>query len=130
MAFSENDLLLSPDKLAQLTKALAPTGVPDPVQYFCDEGSGLVARMTNGYIIDPMSMRDMIRAVALFKCYSKAGPVPKDIQKDYDDTMKELQAIAGGERPNLPKVVDPASQPITGGWGSGCKVHGNIPGEI
>jgi len=66
------------------------------------------------------------RALALFKAYSFAGPVPRDVQKNYDDALKELQAIAEGKRPNLPKAVTPSQSVIAGSSGSDRKVHGRI----
>jgi hypothetical protein len=52
MAFTKDQLLLPADKVAQLTKGLATLGVPDPLQYLCDEAAAAVARLTTGYILD------------------------------------------------------------------------------
>jgi hypothetical protein len=126
MAFSSDDLLLSPDRSAQLEKALANLGVADPLQYLCDEAAAEVARMTTGYAVDVNSVRGMTRALALFKIYSYAGPVPKDIQANYDSTNKELEAIASGNRPNLPKATTPSQAGIAGNWGSQSRVPGRM----
>lgn len=130
MAFGEDDLLLTPDKSAQLTKALSGLNVADPLQYFCDEAAAEVARMTTGYLLDDLSVRGLTRAIALFKIYSFVAPVPADIQKDYDGASKELEAIAKGERPNLPKQQTPTSSPTAGTSSSGSQLTGRIPGQI
>ena len=114
-------MLLSPAKSAQLTKALATLGVADPLQYLCDEAAADVARLTTGYVVDDVSARGFVRALALFRAYSKAGPVPADVQKDFDGAMEELQAIAEGKRPNLPRV-ESGDNPPGGKWGSLTKV--------
>lgn len=104
MAFTDDDLLLSADKVTQLTKALSNMNVADPLQYLCDEASADVARLTTGYVLDDNSVRGFIRALALYRIYGYAGPVPLDVQKAYDAASAELQAIASGRRPNLPRV--------------------------
>ena len=130
MAFVDTDLLLSPDRQAQLTKALSNLNVADPLQYLCDEAAAEVARLTTGYVLDDLSLRGLTRALALYKVYSYAGPVPKDVQTNYDAADKELQAIAGGKRPNLPKVTTPSQATIAGSSGSGCKLTGRLDGQI
>lgn len=106
MAFVIDDLLLSPAKQAELTAALANAGVVAPLQYFCDEAAAAVARFTTGYTVDALSLRGLIRSVALFDIYAKANvPAPLDTKDSYDNAMKELEAIAKGERPNLPKTA-------------------------
>ena len=131
MAFQTTDLLLSPDKAAQLTKALSNLGVADPLQYLCDEAAADVARLTTGYVTDDGSLRNFTRKLALFEIYSKAqaGAVPDGIVKDHDEALKELQDIAAGKRPNLPKVSTPSQATIAGAWGSGARVCGRIPGQ-
>lgn len=126
MAFSTNDLLLSADRSAQLTKALANLGVADPLLYICEEAAADVARMTTGYVLDEASMRNFVRSLALFRIYAKAGPVPEDVQRDYDSALKELEAIAKGERPNLPKVPVEGQATIVGKWGSKTYVAGRL----
>jgi hypothetical protein len=131
MAFTKDQLLLPADKAAQLTKALTTLGVADPLQYLCDEAAAVVARMTTGYVLDDASLRNFTRSLALFQAYSKSGTgAPKNIQDDNAAAMKELEAIAKGERPNLPKVAVAAVTPITGSSGSNCKIKGRIPGQV
>jgi hypothetical protein len=55
-----------------------------------------------------------------------AGPVPPDIEKEYTNAWNELQSIARGDRPNLPKLADPNQAIIAGGYGGDCKVHGRL----
>lgn len=122
-------LLLSPDRAAQLTKALSNLGVADPLQTMCDEATADVARMTTGYVLDPLSLQQMTRSLALYRAYAKAGPVPKDVKQDFDAAMKELEAIAEGKRPNLPKIASSPASPNAGAWGSGRHISGRIPGQ-
>jgi len=70
MAFTKDQLLLSADKVAQLTKALATLSVADPLQYVCDEAAAIVARMTAGYVIDDVSERGWIRSIAVYNAYT------------------------------------------------------------
>jgi len=116
-----SDLLLSQDKAAQLTKALSVLGVHDPLQYLCDEAAADVARYITGYVLEENQVRGFVRSLALFAAYSLANvPVPKDVQTSYDGAIKELEAIAKGERPNLPRVQSPSAggSASVGGWGS------------
>ena len=125
MAFTKFDLLLDAAKMAQLTRALSNLNVADPLQYLCDEAGADVARRTAGYVLDALSLRNFNRSLALYRAYSNAGPVPPDVQKNYDAADKELEAIAKGERPNLPRKTDGAAAP-TGKWGSKT----NVPGRM
>lgn len=123
--FTVDDLLLSPDKAAQLTKALATMGVAEPLQYLCDEAAADVARLTTGYVLDAASVRGFVRSLALFRAYAKAGPVPADVSRDLDAAMKELEAIAKGERPNLPRVEAAEGEASASGkWGSKTAISG------
>lgn len=127
MAFTKYDLLLDAAKLAQLTKALANTGVADPLQSCVNEAIAEVDRATSGYVIADAAKFGWIRALALFKAYSLAGPVPADVQKQYDGAMKQLEAIAKGDVKNLP--VEPSSSSSNAGsgkWGSKCRVKGRM----
>lgn len=129
MAFTKEQLLLSPDKAAQLAKAMATLQVDDPLQYVCDEAAAVVARMTQGYVIDEASLRDFTRKLAVFNVYTLANvPPPSAIETAYEDAMKELQDIAAGKRPNLPRVEsgDPTSNPATGSGGSKAYVPGRM----
>lgn len=123
MAFAESNLLLTEKKLTQLTAALANTGVDDPLATCIAEATADVARLTAGFILDEASTNGFIRALALFKAYSLCGSVPDDVDKQYDNAMKELNSIARGERPNLPRVPEAGGgTQSTGGWGSQDKI--------
>lgn len=129
MPFSVTDLKLPADKLAQMNKALGGTVGDESaaaLQGVCDEAAAEVARLTTGYVIDSVSITNFTRAIALGRAYGYIGPIPKDVQKNHDDAKVELEAIAGGKRPNLPKVSTPAQNSISGGWGS----NPNIPGRM
>lgn len=129
MPFTVKDLKLPHDKSSQLNRALGGAIDDDAaqaLQTICDESAAVVARMTTGYVIDAVSLKDFTRAIALYRAYGFAGPIPKDIEGNYKAVTEELQAIAGGKRPNLPKVETPAQNTISGGWGS----NPNLPGRM
>ena len=120
MSLQVSDLNLPASKLVQLATALGDTGgLNAALQTYCDSAAADVARLTAGYVIDPTSITNFSRAIAIYRVTGQIGPVPADMQKNYDDAWKELQSIARGERPNLPKVSDPNQATIAGGWGDG-----------
>lgn len=124
MAFTVNDLLLTPDRAGQLTKALSNLGIADPLQYLCDEAAADVARLITGYAVDEAAVRGFVRSLALYRAYGYAGPVPRDVEGAYKEAMKELEAIASGKRPNLTRADEDEENPPSGGWGSETKVEG------
>ena len=125
MSLQVSDLNLPADKLAQFATALGDTGGQNAaLQGVCNSAAADVTRLTNGYVIDPTSLTNFGRAIALYRAYGQIGTVPVDVQKNYDDCWKELQSIARGERKNIPRVDDGQDQSTsTGGWGSHHKIH-------
>lgn len=124
MAFTVPDLKLTVDKLAQITKALGgAASTTTDLQDLCDEAAADVARYCTGYVVDDLSQTNFTRAIALFRAYGYIGPIPKDIQANYDAVMKELEAIAKGERPKLEQTTDQAAQ-SAGNWGSKTRLAG------
>jgi phage gp36-like protein len=117
MAFTQNDLLLTDARLAQLTAALANIAVTNPLQVAIDEAIATVARLTAGYVVAVGVLNSWTRSVALYKAWLIAGAVPEDIRKDYELVMKELQAIAAGDQANLP-LAGTVPVSATGSWGS------------
>lgn len=134
MAFTIPDLKLTLDKITQIEKALGGVAdVSDPenpvaekLQGICDEAAADVARLTTGYVLDAVSVTNFTRSLALFRAYGYIGPIPKDVDRNHDDAMKELTAIAAGDRPNLPKVKTTSQNTISGGWGSNKKIPGRM----
>jgi hypothetical protein len=127
MAFDKDQLLLSADKVSQLTKGLATLSVTDPLQFLCDEALADVARLTAGYVLTDVQQQGFIRALAVFRAYTYANvPPPKSVQDAYDYAQKELDAIAKGERRNLPKTTDTALQPSSGQGGSQTRIPGRM----
>lgn len=125
--FDDGDLLLSADKVQQFTAVLTTEEVADPLQDLCDEAAATVARMTAGYVVDNESVFSFIRSIAVYNAYLNSGtPAPENVTTRYQDNMKELTAIASGQRPNLPKVTDPALQSRAGAAGSAHHIHGRI----
>lgn len=120
MAFAPDQLLLTATKLAQLEAALGGAGT---LTRICAEAEADVARYTAGYTLAQESLDGFIRALALFKAFSLVGPVPADIKLQYEKALEELQAIASGQRTNLPRADDPeiAGSPA-GQWGSEEKI--------
>ena len=127
MSLQVTDLNLPADMLAQIATALGDTGTTNTaLQGYCDAAAADVQRLTAGYLLDAVSVTNMGRAIALYKVFSQIGPVPADIQKSYDDYWKELQSIARGDRPNLPKVPNAQLASRAGAIGSAPKLHGRM----
>jgi hypothetical protein len=122
MSLQVSDLKLSADKLAQFADSLGAGGLQD----ICDGAAADVARLTAGYALDATSLINFGRAITLFRAYGLVGPVPQDIEKEYTNAWNELQSIARGDRPNLPKVADPAQNIIAGGYGGDTKIGGRM----
>jgi hypothetical protein len=122
VSLAVSDLNLPADKLAQFATALGDTGGANAaLQGICNGAAADVARLTAGYVIDPASITNWGRTIALYRAYSQAqfGEIPKAIADDYKTTWDELTAIAEGERLNLAKVTDTTQSTIAGGWGDG-----------
>ena len=129
MALIVNDLNLPADKLAEFATAFGDTSTTNAVvQTYCDDAAADVARLTAGYLLDDSSTRNFSRAIALYRIYGQIGPVPPDVEKNYDDAWKELQSIAKGERTNLPKVPDPSLASRAGAIGGNRRLHGRLQG--
>jgi hypothetical protein len=128
--FITGNLQLSADKVAQFTAALATTEVADPLQQLCDEAAADVARLSAGYILDATSISNFIRALAVYNAYVNAGtPAPEDVATRYKSAWTELQSIARGDRPNLPKVANAALASRAGLVGGPAYVHGRMRGD-
>lgn len=131
MSIAISDLKLPVDKIVQIENSLGGNvtiagynsnpPVPNPpapnLQALCDEAFADVNRLTTGYVIDATSITNFTRACALYRAYGYIGPVPKDVQKNYDDAYKELTEISQGKRPNLPKVETASQSPMSGNYG-------------
>lgn len=130
MAFTLDQLLLTPDKATQLTAALANLTEADPLQLCCTEAEADVDRYTAGYIIAQESLDGWTRAIALWKAYTLAElGVPEAIQKAYEAAISQLKDIATGKMPNTPRPEEEEEAPSsdTGGWGSRSKIM--FPGD-
>ena len=126
-AFDKSKLLLTEEKSAQLTAAMANVDVADPLQQVCDEAAAVVTRMTASYALADAQVAGFIRSLALFEAYRVANvPAPEDVASQQEVAMKELTAIAAGDRPNLPKAADSDLSPGAGNWGSSTKVPGRM----
>lgn len=122
MAFTTDQLLITPARLAQLQKALSSLGVADPMAQCIAEAEAEVDRLTSGYEIAEASRTAWVRIAALYKAYSLAEAVPADIKSQYEAAIKELTAISNGERKNLTQIDGDDAEVAPGGWGSGDKV--------
>lgn len=117
MAFDVSKLLLTADRQAQLTAALANATETVPLATICAEAEARV----DDEIADldvATELRDaLVRAFALHQAYTLAeGPTPEDIQRLYDEALKLLDGLQAGADP-----VD--SDSILGGqWGSETKI--------
>lgn len=120
MSLQFSDLNLPADKLAQFANALGDAGSANAaLQGICNGAAADVTRLTAGYVIDPASITNWGRTIALYRAYSQAqfGEIPKAIADDFKTTWDELTAIAEGKRLNLPKISDSTQNTIAGGWG-------------
>jgi hypothetical protein len=131
MSLQVSDLNLPADKLAQFATALGDSGGQNAaLQGICNSVAADVARLTTGYVVDPTSVTNWGRAIALYRAYSQAafGEIPKAIADDYKTAWDELTAIAEGKRPNLPKAPDPTGALATraGAAGSHRRIHGRM----
>lgn len=127
MALLVTNLNLPAANLAEIATALGDTGSANAaLQGYCDSAAADVSRLIAGYVIDDLSQVNWGRAIALYRVYGQIGPVPKDIEKNYDEAWKELQSIAKGERINLPKVPVPALASRAGAIGGPAKVCGRL----
>ena len=116
-----DQLLLTATRSAQLTAALANTGIPDPLAACLAEAEADVARFTAGYTIEEDAVTSFVRPLALRKAYALCGPVPSDIEKEHQSALEELRAIAEGKRLNLPRA-DTGQQKPSGAWGSDTQI--------
>ena len=117
MAFTIPDLLLTDEKLAQLTTALANTGGAagqDPLGTAIAEAESTVARYTAGYDLGEDDRKTLVRRVALFNAYALAGPVPDEISKAYDKAMDELRDIRDGKFVQSAQTTSGSSQAKSG----------------
>jgi hypothetical protein len=125
MSLAVADLNLPAASLAQIASALGDgSGTNAALLGICNAASADVTRLTNGYVIDAASLTNFGRALALYRAYGQVGPVPPDVEKNYEDAWKELQSIAMGQRKNIPRADDGAPQSTsTGGFGGQRRVH-------
>lgn len=127
MSLQVTDLNLPADKLAQFATALGDaSGTNAVLQGICNSAAADVTRLTNGYVIDPTSLTNFGRAIALYRAYSQAqfGEIPKAVTDDYKAVWDELAAIAEGKRKNIPRVDDGGQQSTsTGGFGGQRRIH-------
>ena len=124
MPCSASDLLLTEDRKAQLTAALANLGVADPLGKLIGEAVADVARLTRGYVVDEQSVNGWVRVLALERAFLAAElGVPKDIMEAAKAAREELAAIARGDRPNLPLAEASVTPPVNAGvWGSNERI--------
>lgn len=121
--FTQDDLSLPPNQLAQLTTGLANLGVADPVGGAVAESTDKIALYSRGYVIPDSQWRRLMRPLAIWSLFNLIGQVSEAQQKAYEDAMKELEAIRDGDF-DLPLAeTDPEIPESRGGaWGSETKI--------
>lgn len=118
MALTVNDLLLAPDRQAQLTAALATAGDGAPLETLISEAEALVSQAITGYSVATAVQNGWARTLALYQAHVAAEvSVPADLKAAYDRTMDTLEAIAEGRMDNLPR-----SPSDSGAWGSKTQI--------
>src|SRR5919109_3360835 len=119
MAFVVADLLLTEEKLALLTAALANTGQADPLATAIAEAEATVTRYAAGFPLGEADRKTLVRRLALFNAYGLAGPVPDEIKKAADDAMSELRDIRDGK---FARSTETDSGTGGGSYGSDTKI--------
>lgn len=88
MPFQVHQLLLTPEREAQLTAALANAAHPTPLADLVAEAEARVNLLSTGRALTDDQRNQLIRAIALHSAYGLVGPVPKDIEVLYGEAMK------------------------------------------
>lgn len=102
-----NLLLLSSDRAAQLTAALATSGYATPLATLMDEAGAYVDLATTGFAIPTNVRNSWVRTIAIYNAYVVAETtVPTDLKDAYDGVKAEVDAIAQGKRPGYPHADD------------------------
>ncbi len=131
MAWDASKLLLTAERLAQLTAALQPATIPgdpdatppvpdvtvDPIATVIAETEARIDGQIGGLAVDATVRDSLIRAFALHTAYALCGPVPKDIQGLYDDAKAELASLLESASP-----AEASTVPRSGAWGSATKI--------
>ncbi|MBN8245882.1 MAG: DUF1320 family protein [Verrucomicrobia bacterium] len=121
--FTQDDLMLPPQEMAQLHTALANLGQQDPLGRAVGEATDTVALYLRGLVVPDSQWRRMMRTLVIWMLYTQLGMVSEAQEKAYEATMKELREIRDGEF-SLPVEENPEEPvPVTGGaWGSKDKI--------
>ena len=107
-----DQLLLTPAVQSRLAAALANAGQPDGLQACIDEAAVRIAAYTRGYTVAAELVAEWTRLLALRKAYTAAGVgTPKDIERDSDAVLRELEAYRDGKFPGQLAANEPARSP-------------------
>lgn len=108
MPFTVADLLLTPEREAQLTAALANAGHATPLADLLAEAEARLDALLAGRQVSDAQRAHIVRALTLRTAYALVGPVPKDIEALYQDALSLLAQLRGTAAPDPPLA----------GWGS------------
>jgi|SRR5207302_6533169 len=117
--FAVKELQLTEEKLTLLETANKNLGITDPLTKACAEAESMVNDRTSGYTLTSDWHNRLVRAIAQYELYKNAGPLPDEVQKAYDQTLRELDDIRDGKYPLLAAADTGGAQ---GNWGSSDKV--------
>ena len=107
-----DQLLLTPQVQARLGSALANAGQADGLQVCIDEAAAKVERYIRGYTVDDAQVTTWTRSLALCAAYTIAGiGTPKDIEREAETTMRELEAYRDGKFAGQVNTASPARSP-------------------
>lgn len=124
--FSEIDLALTNEALAQFTSGLQNRGLADPVQQFVTEAVQTVADFTAAYDLPLDRWRRLMRPIAICLIHETIGEgTPDSVIKARDVAMAELAAIRDGRFPNLISATVPVQEinARPGKWGSATRIE-------
>ena len=120
-SFTAEDLGLGTDLLDQLTAACANNAVPLPIDAAINLAVGKVDLYTAGYALTDDHYKRLVRALAVYELYEKAGGgIPTAQEKNNTDALQELHDIRDGKFPALAKLGQTAGSVSGTGakWGS------------
>lgn len=118
MALTTGQLLLTANRQAQLTSALATAEVADPLALLITEAEAEVDRLAAGYTIASEVKDSWARVITIRSAFLAAElGIPEDIQSAYDAAMTELRRLSEDKIENAA-----AASPEAGRWGSASKI--------
>ncbi len=99
MTFTESDLGLTADQITEIKAGLTDTGADppvDPIDRSIDEQTARIESRRGTVTITDDNYRRWLRSLVRFDLFTQLGTVSAATQREYDETMKELDALKSG----------------------------------